>query len=309
MAISIVTQGKDVSAWLQALKAARPNLKVYAHPEEEDKNAVTFALAWNHPSGIFRQYPNLKAISSMGAGVDHILRDPNLPEDVTIARIIDEDLSQDMAEFVTALVLQHTRGLQQYSRQQKEQQWQPQPYKRARGVRVGIMGLGVLGTQVAAMLAQVGFTVSGWARHAKEVTQVQVYAGAEEQAEFLKNTDVLVCLLPLTDATRGILNKETLRQLPQGAYVVNVARGEHIVDEDLIDLIDNGHLAGASLDVFGQEPLPQDHPFWSHPKVFVTPHIASVTDPASVVPQVLANYDRAQKGEALQNVVSQKKGY
>ncbi|ARS34552.1 2-hydroxyacid dehydrogenase [Pontibacter actiniarum] len=309
MSIIIVSKGKELEPWVEALKEKRPDLDLRIHPDTGNHQDVAFALAWNHPIGAFQEYPNLKCISSMGAGVDHILKDPNIPEQVTVTRIIDENLTQDMGEFVAAQVLSYTRTLQEYKAQQAEQTWQPLPYKRAKEVRVGVMGLGKLGAHVAKVLTALGFQVSGWAKSEKKLDEVAVYTGQEAFDGFLAEAEVLVCLLPLTEETKGILNKDTLAKLPQGAYVINVARGEHVVEEDLLEMLDKGHLSGAALDVFEQEPLPQGHPFWKHPRVFVTPHMASKTDPASVVPQVLENYDRLKSGKPLQNIVSSQKGY
>lgn len=309
MSIVIVSEGKDPSAWVEALKQARPELNLQVYPDVAAKSDVTFALAWNHPPGVFQDYPNLRCISSMGAGVDHILRDTKLPEQATITRIIDENLTQDMGEYVAAQVLNHTRTLGAYKALQQQEKWQPLPYKRAKDVRVGIMGLGKLGAHVATVVAGLGFNVSGWARTAKEIAGVQVFVGDDALDDFLAQADVLVCLLPLTPETKGILNLANLQKLPEGAYVINAARGEHVVEADLLQALESGHLSGAALDVFEKEPLPQGHAYWSHPNVFITPHMASKTDPTSVVPQVLENYDRLQNGEPLQNIVSPQKGY
>ncbi|TPE46211.1 2-hydroxyacid dehydrogenase [Pontibacter mangrovi] len=309
MSIVILNQGKDISPWIKALQEARPSLNVEVYPEVSKPEEVTFALAWNHPLGAFNEFPNLRGISSMGAGVDHVLKDPELPAGVPISRITDEDLTNDMANFVLALVLNHTRGLAFYKLQEEKEAWQPRPYRRNEQVTVGVMGLGVLGAAAAEKLRRNGFKVAGWARTAKELEGVQAFAGDEQLDAFLATSDILVCLLPLTPETADILNKETFRKLPQGAFVINVARGQHLVEEDLVEMIDKGHLAGASLDVFRQEPLPKSHVFWQHPAIQVTPHIASVTNPASAVAQVLENYDRVNRDEAPLNVVSLEKGY
>jgi glyoxylate/hydroxypyruvate reductase len=171
------------------------------------------------------------------------------------------------------------------------------------------MGLGELGSHTALQLSKLGFKVHGWARSAKLMEGVGTFAGPEEFEAFLSSSTILICLLPLTKKTADILNKDTFSKLPKGAYVINVARGEHLVEEDLIEMLDKGHLSGASLDVFREEPLTEDHPFWSHPLIHVTPHIASITNPASAVSQILENYDRMRHGESLINVVSQTKGY
>lgn len=309
MSLIIITQGKDVSSWVKALKEKRPDLALSVYPDVPDAAAVEGAIVWNHPLGVFKEFPNLKWISSMGAGVDHVLKDPELPEAAVITRITDENLTNDMATFTLALVLNHLRGLSFYKVLEHQQTWKRKRYQRIEETTVGVMGTGVLGAAVARLLKQTGFNVNGWARTPKDLDGVKVYVGEKELSDFLSRTDVLVCLLPLTKETRNILNKRTLEQLPQEAFVINVARGEHLVEEDLIEMLDKGHLSGASLDVFRQEPLPQDHIFWKHPKINITPHIASVTDPNTAVNQVLDNYDRLQNMEQLLNVVSLTKGY
>ncbi|MFD2247462.1 2-hydroxyacid dehydrogenase [Pontibacter ruber] len=309
MSFLIVNQGRYISHWVQALKEKKPDLDVRVYPEVGAPEDIEFALSWNHPLGAFKQFPNLKCIASTGAGVDHILRDPDLPEQVQITRIIDENLTRDMATFVLALVLNHMRDLSHYKALESTHTWKPKRYLRTEDVTVGIMGLGVLGSHTASQLVNLGFNVNGWARTGKELDNVTVYTGAEQLDTFLATADILVCLLPLTKETANILNKNLFEKLPQNAFVINVARGEHLVEADLIEMIDKGHLSGASLDVFREEPLPENHPFWSHPKVNITPHIASTTDPDSAVLQILENYERLQQHKPLINVVSRTKGY
>ncbi len=309
MSIVIITAGKETNGWEKALKAKRPELEVLVHPDAAAKDKVEFALTWGHPLGVFKEYPNIKCIASMGAGVDHILRDPELPASATITKLEDPNLTRDMGLFVVALVLNHLRNLTVHKLNQQQHNWSRKRYLTTENTTIGIMGMGTLGAHVAAELTKLGFTVNGWARTAKQLADVKVYKGEKELDSFLAKSDILICLLPLTPQTENILNEQTLSKLPKNAFVINVARGKHLVDEDLIALLDSGHLAGASLDVFREEPLPKDHPFWSHPKINITPHIASVTDPASAVTQILDNYDRLQKGEPLKNIVSPELGY
>jgi glyoxylate/hydroxypyruvate reductase len=309
MSIIIVSQGRDVTPWIEALKAKRPELEVNAYPEAGLNDDVDFALAWNHPLGVFKEFPNLKCIASMGAGVDHILKDPELPTNAVITRVTNENLTKDMATFNVALVMNHIRGLSNFKVEESAASWKPAPYLRPEDVTVGVMGMGVLGTHTALQLKQLGFNVQGWARSSKNLEGIHVFSDNSELDTFLATSNVLICLLPLTPDTVNILNKRTFGKLPQNAFVINVARGEHLVEDDLIEMIDNGHLAGASLDVFRTEPLPANHRFWAHPKINVTPHIASVTDPASAVSQILENYDRVKRNESLINVVSRTKGY
>ncbi|MFD1185721.1 2-hydroxyacid dehydrogenase [Pontibacter rugosus] len=309
MPITIFTQGKDLTPWLKVFKEKRPDLEVRTYSDNTPTQDVEFAMAWNHPLGVFKNFPNLKCIASMGAGVDHVLRDPELPAGVAITKIIDTNLTKDMAEFILVLAMDYLRGISAYKVQQLQQNWQPIPYKRIEEVRVGVMGVGVLGMYVAQQLHKVGFRVSGWARTAKRSESINIYAGAEDLNAFLSVSDILVCLLPLTPDTANMLNKATLSKLPKDAFVINVARGEHVVEKDLLQLLDSGHLSGASLDVFRQEPLPENNSLWTHPKINITPHMASKTDPTSAVDQILENYDRLMHNKPLINTVSLQKGY
>lgn len=306
MSFLIISSNRDPKAWVEALKAEAPDLNLEVYPEVKDPDKVEFALSWKHPHGVYKQYPNLKVIASMGAGIDHVINDPEIPEQIKITRVIDDQLTKDMAVFVLALVLDHMRNLSDHF---CSTVWQPKSYKRPESTTVGILGLGVLGAAVAEKLSQNGFRVAGWSGSAKDISGVESFHGEEQLEEFLKQSEVLVCLLPLTSETENILNKALFQKLPKGAYLINVARGNHLVEKDLPEMIDSGQLSGASLDVFRQEPLPEDHPFWKHPKIKITPHIASVTYPQTVAPQILENYRRMKNDEPLKNGVNRKKGY
>lgn len=305
----VIINPKGVEPWISALKEVDPDLDIRSFPNDTNRDEISFALTWRHPYGIFKDYPNLKCISSMGAGVDHLLRDPDLPKQVSIVRLVDPYLAQDMAEFVLALIMNHLRDLNAFKIKQTESIWKPADYLRIRDVKVGIMGMGAIGKRVATELQKTGFNVMGWARTGKEIPGITVYAGANEFPKFLNETDILVSVLPLTNETKGILNKKNLQLLPKNAFVINVGRGEQLIDEDLATLISEGHLSGASLDVFTEEPLPKNNILWKQPRVNVTPHIASLTNPTSVAPQIVDNYYRAKEGKPLLNVVSREKGY
>lgn len=306
MSFLIISPNRDPKAWVKALHEAAPELELEVYPEVKDPEKVEFVLSWRHPQGIFKEYPNLQVISSMGAGIDHILQDPEIPENIRITRVVDEQLAKDMAVFVLALVLEHVRNL---SLHHCSSEWKPVKYLRPENLRVGIMGMGVLGTAVAKKLIQNDFQVSGWAASPKEMSDVETFHGQDQLEDFLKNSNILVCLLPLTSETENILNKELFQELPEGAYIINVARGHHLVENDLLEMIENGHLSGASLDVFRQEPLPEDHPFWQHKKIKITPHIASVTHPSSVAPQLVENYIRMKNDRNLRHLVNRQKQY
>ncbi|MDT0677095.1 2-hydroxyacid dehydrogenase [Autumnicola musiva] len=309
MSFLIVSPGRDPQPWIEALKNQHPGLDIYVYPEDHNKEEVEFALAWNHPRGLFKNYPNLKVVASMGAGVDHITSDKELPEHVKITKVVDDQLTTDMSDFVLSLVMDHTRRLSIYKDQKKEKSWNRTPYKRPRNVTVGIMGVGVLGSAVGEKLSANGFNVLGWAKSEKDKQDMNTYCGQEGLEEFLSKSNVLVCLLPLTSKTENILNADVFEKLPKGAYVINVARGEHLVEQDLLEMIGSGHLSGAALDVFREEPLPENHPFWENSEILITPHIASVTSAESVMPQIIENYERMKEGEPLKNVVERDKGY
>ncbi|MGI9549780.1 MAG: 2-hydroxyacid dehydrogenase [Aurantibacter sp.] len=309
MAIVIIRQDDKIEMWKEALLAVRPDLIVYGYHDEYDKESVDMALVWKHPKGALTAYPNLKCIASSGAGVDFIFEDPDAPLHLPITRVVDTFLAKDMSEHVLALILAHLKNLNRYKIDQINKVWRPVQYRRIADFKIGVLGLGALGQVLADDLVKFGFRVQGWSNSQKSLDKVQSFAGQEELSAFLQTSEILVCLLPLTAETCGILNKDLFLQLPKGAYVINVARGGHMVDQDLVEMLDNGHLSGASLDVYHEEPLDSDHPFWRHPKIHMTPHYASVSDTDSVVPQIIENYRRLQDGEPLLNRVSKSKGY
>ncbi len=309
MSILIVTSGKTPNKWIEALKKEDDELPIFDYNEDHDREKIDFALTWNHPRGVFKNYPNLKVIASMGAGVDHILSDSGLPENVKITRVVDEMLTEDLSDFVLAQVMSHLRSLHYYTKTQKEKKWERFQYKRPKDTKVGIMGLGVLGNAVANKLYKNNFRIFGWARTEKDCPNVTCYNGRDQLEDFLQQSEILICLLPLTEDTENILNADLFDMLPEGAYLINVARGAHLVEHDLLEMTDNGHLSGASIDVFREEPLPEDHPFWEHSKINITPHVASLTDPESVAPQIVENYRRMKNDESLQNEVKIEHGY
>ncbi|GAB5473499.1 MAG: glyoxylate/hydroxypyruvate reductase GhrA [Maribacter sp.] len=309
MSIVIIRQDDKIELWKEALRAQDPKIEVYGYLEPHDKAAVEVALVWKHPKGTLTDYPNLKYIASSGAGVDFLFEDESLPEDLPITRVVDKMLASDMSEYVIATIFSYLKHLQTYRVDQFHKVWSPKPYYRITDFTVGVMGLGALGKVLADDLVRIGFKTQGWARSEKQIAGAVTFAGEHTFDEFLATSQILVCLLPLTDETTGILNTELFNRLPKGAYVINAARGGHMVDADLIAAVDNNHLSGATLDVFHQEPLPETHPFWAHEKINITPHYASVSDTTSVVPQILENYYRSQKGAPLLHLVSKTKGY
>ncbi len=295
--------------WAAELAKLEPELEVRVWPDVGDPADIEFALVWMHEPGSLKAFPNLKGIFSLGAGVDHIFRDPDLPPGVPITRVVDPDLTDRMTEYVLLHVLRYHRQQPAYDAQQARGEWRELHQPAAHDRRVGVMGLGVLGRDAAGRLADLGFRVAGWSRSAKEIEGVETFHGRDGLDAFLARTDILVCLLPLTPATEDILDARLFARLPEGAYLINAARGRHLVEEDLLAALDSGRIAGATLDVFRREPLPPEHPFWRHPKVTVTPHIASITDPRSVARQVVENIHRLRAGRPPLHRVDPAAGY
>jgi glyoxylate/hydroxypyruvate reductase A len=296
-------------SWLKHIRNLDAGIDLRVWPEVGRAEDVIFALCWQHPLGELKKYPGLKCIASLGFGVDHILRDPHLPSGVPVTRLVDPGMIAAMSEYVLAAVLGYTRQFDLYRQDQAQKKWTARIPKQTQDARVGIMGLGHLGADAARKLRALGFTVAGWSRTTKQVEGVRSFAGESGLDPFLAQSDILVCLLPLTPATQGILNRRTLSRLPKGAYVINAARGDHLVEEDLLAALESGQLSGACLDVFRKEPLPESHPFWSHPRVTVTPHVASLTFPKAVAPQIVENYRRVRSGQPPLHAVDIRQGY
>ena len=309
MALAILRNDNRTAAWISALAALAPDIPLYDYHQPHPRAAIRMVGVWKHPRGSLGEYPNLLGVHGLGAGVDFILEDPALPEGIPVLRVVDPYLASDMAEYVLAQILSHLRQLPAYTRDQSSGTWNPRPYRRIEDIRVGIMGLGTLGKAVADLLVRAGFDVRGWTARSQPDTGYPVFQGPEGRKAFLSESDILVCLLPLTPETRGILDQQVFGQLPAGAALINVARGGLLHEEDLLQALGTGHIAHACLDVFSQEPLPKGHSFWKHPKISMTSHVASVSEPESVAVQVVANYRALLAGDPLTNEVSRERGY
>lgn len=295
--------------WRLACARAFPEMAFRIWPDYGPKEAIRYALVWRQPPRSLAQLPNLKAILVLGAGVDSVLSDPELPADVPVVRLVDAGLPGPMAEYALYAVLHFQRRMADYFEQQRAAIWQRRDELLARQWPVGVMGLGVIGATVARRIALQGFPVVGWSRSGKAVEGVEVFAGSAGFEAFLARSRVLVNVLPLTPQTRGILSASTFAAMPRGSYVVNIGRGGHVTDADLIAALDSGQLAGAMLDVFEQEPLIATHPFWRHPKVIVTPHAAAPTLASESEAQVIDNIRRLERGEPPLGLVDRDKGY
>jgi glyoxylate/hydroxypyruvate reductase A len=313
MAILLALTGWEPDAWLARFRALDPGRDVRLIPDIGDPTDIRYACAWKPPAGLLASLPNLQAIFSLGAGVDHLTGDPSLP-DVPIVRIVDPDLTMRMSEYVVLHVLLHHRRFKLYDRQQREKVWHENADPAATEVRVGIMGLGVLGRAAAAALKPLGFPLNGWSRTPKTVPGVATFAGETGLNPFLAQTDILVCLLPLTAETRGFLSHTLFRRLARdgalgGPALINAGRGGLQNEADILRALDDGTLTGASLDVFEREPLPANSTLWSHPKVFVTPHNAAQSDPKALSKYVLGQIERFERGLPLENVIDRSRGY
>lgn len=310
MAVLLSTKPAAMHAWRDALLSADPGLDIRLFPDAGDPAAIEAAVVWTaHDMAELRRYPNLRLIVSMGAGVDHLLRPPGPPPGVPVARLVDARLTQGMTEWVLLNVLRFHRQDPEYRALQGAGEWRELDAPDTGLRRIGILGLGALGADAARRLVALDFPVAGWSRRPKALPDVEAFHGTDGLDAMLARTDILVCLLPLTPETHGIISARTLSLLPRGAFLLNAARGGHVVQEDLLAALDTGHLAGAALDVCEPEPLPSGHPFWRHPKVVLTPHAASITIPASAAPQVVDNIHRARTGQALRNLVDPATGY
>ena len=298
----------DPEPLLAALTKKMPEREVRVFPDVEPRADIEYALVYGPPPGLLASLPNLKAIFSLWAGIDHMASDPDLPP-VPVIRMVESSMTATMTIHVVQQVLNlHTQAAV-YRAQQAERHWEQDELTAPWDRRVGILGLGSLGRDAADKLAELRFDVAGWSRSPKKIEGISCYHGEDGLAEFLARTDILVCLLPLTGATEGILNAAHFARLPQGSSIVNCARGGHLVEADLLSALDTGHLSGAALDVFNEESLPKDHPFWGHPKIVVTPHIAAFSVPETAVESVVANIERIEKGEPPLYAVDFDRGY
>jgi len=306
MRLSFCCTDTDAQPWLDGLRAALPGAVVEAWAA--DSRAADYAVVWAPPQLFFDQQPQLKAIFNTGAGVDALLK-LRLPPGVPLIRLDDAGMAVQMAEYVCHAVIRHFREFEVYDADTAQGRWAQRPPRLRQDFPVGVMGLGALGERVSRTLAAFDFPVRGWSRSAKAIDGVQCFAGAAQLNDFLAASRILVCLLPLTLDTENILRRDTLARLQPGGYVINVARGRHLVDDDLIALLDSGHLAGATLDVFRTEPLPAAHPFWAHPRITVTPHISARTLRDESIAQIAGKIRALERGEPLAGVVNHALGY
>ncbi|HWA13487.1 MAG TPA: glyoxylate/hydroxypyruvate reductase A [Burkholderiales bacterium] len=309
MTVLFCSESDPPEPWRQLFARAFPAMGFRIWPDLGPAEDVRYALVWRQPRGLLAKLPNLKAILVLGAGVDAVLEDPTLPPGIPVLRLVDAGLPQPMAEYALYAVLHFQRTMRGYLEQQRSGTWRRIPWSLAPDWPVGVMGLGVIGSVVARYLSGAGYPVAAWVREPRTVEGLEVYAGAAQLPAFLARSRVVVNVLALTPQTRDILDARAFGAMPRGSFIVNIGRGEHVVEDDLLRALDAGQLAGAALDVFRQEPLPADHPFWRHPGILVTPHTAAPTIIEAAGAQVVENVRRIERGEAPLGLVDRRRGY
>jgi glyoxylate/hydroxypyruvate reductase A len=312
--IVIALGAHALAKWSERLRAALPEADIVTRDSGRatvDEHATTadYALVWRPDPSFFAEQTRLKAIFNLGAGIDALATMPGFPRSVPLIRLEDAGMARPMAHYALAVVLRHACRFDEYAHCQAEPRWAPRRPHAPGELEVGVLGLGAVGRVVAETIASQGFRVRGYARTRRETPGIRAYAGPAEFTAFLTGLHVLINALPLTPDTTGILRREHLERLADGSHVVNLARGAHLVDDDLIALLDAGKLGGATLDVFSTEPLPPDHPFWSHPRITVTPHVSGVTRLEESVQQVAHKIRSLERGEPISGVVDWTRGY
>ena len=309
MALVIYVGPARAEWWRETMQGLLPDIECRLWDDPGDRDEIEYALVWRPPLGGLKLFGNLKCIVSIGAGVDHLYVDPDLPPGVPIIRTVGGDLRQRMREYVTLHVLRFHRRLPDFEASQAAGSWNQMITPPAPERKVGVMGLGNMGRHCAEALAFLGFDTAGWALSEKRIPGVAGFQGSEGRDAFLARSEILVNMLPLTPATEKILDAELFARLPLGACIINVGRGGHLAEADLIPALESGQLGGATLDVFREEPLPEGHPFWSHPKILVTPHTASLIDPIAGGKAIAENLQKFIRGEPVPDMIDLKKGY
>jgi glyoxylate/hydroxypyruvate reductase A len=308
MSILYRSDAARAAAWASYFSRHAPDLDFRVWPDAGNLHDVEYLIAWQAPPEFLASLPRLKVLFSSGAGIDHIDFSA-VPAHVPVVRMVEPGIINGMVEYVSLAVLALHRDLFDYVEAKRLRTWNPLEVPPASARTVGVMGMGVLGCAVLERLALYGFRLRGWNRSVRQMAGVESFAGADQLSPFLAGCDVLICLLPLTEATKGILDRKLFSALPRAAAVINVGRGPHLVDADLLDALDSGQLSRAILDVTDPEPLPPEHPFWAHPRVVLTPHVASMTQPETAAPILLENLRRHGRGDPLLDVIDRARGY
>ena len=301
---------EDMGVWSSCLQEAMPEIEIRVYPDEGNIDDIEYAVVWKHPRGILNKYPNLKAILSLGAGVDHIISDPELPETPPIVRLVDKKLTHEMILHSLHWVLHFHSDQYLYRIQQQSRKWIQQSSVQSEDRTIGIMGLGNIGKAIGDSLVNLDFKVLGWGTSPKNsLGDIEYYFGHDQLSRFLSQTEILINVLPLTEKTKNILTKTELAYLPKGSFIINIGRGGIINENDLISILDTGDIAATALDVFADEPLPEKNSLWAHPSVYITPHIAGQSNPGSAAKTIAENIRLIEKGESPYPIYSFNKGY
>lgn len=308
-ALLIAATGEDPEPYRAIFRERMPELVVHTDGEDYDPASVAYALCWKPRAGLLATLPNLDVIFSMGAGIDHIIADPQLPSRQPIVRLMHDKTREQMRDYVLHVVLHYYRQMDVAAAQQAKKQWEFLQIRDKSRLKVGLLGLGEMGSTAGKALAALGFSVMGWSRSPKDIPGITSFSGADGLKAMAAEAHFLISILPATDDTIGILNRSLFETLPKGAIVVNLGRGNHLVTEDLLAALDSGHLGGATLDVFAPEPMPQDSPFWEHPLVRVTPHVGSDGNSDIVADAVIDNIRRVESGLPPSPVGDRARGY
>lgn len=309
MDILFYTSGSSPERWTDAIRAALPQATVRVW-QAGDNAPADYAMVWKPPAEVLRDRTGLKAVFSLGAGVDALTKVHDLvPETVPVVRLEDAGMGEQMVDYATHAVLGYYRRFGEYAKSAAEHQWRPLPAYRKSEFTIGVLGLGVLGSPIAERMRSLGFPVAGWSRSAKQLDGVECLHGDDGLSALLGKVRVLICVLPLTPETQGIINAATLGKMPRGSYLINIARGGHVVEADLLKMVHDGHIAGATLDVFAQEPLPAAHRIWYEPTITVTPHIAALSLYQESAEQMAGKIAALERGETISGIVDRRKGY
>lgn len=309
MALLMYAGSLDESIWISELKSIDSSLDIRVYPDCGDIEEIDFILARQYPAGLWEKFPNVKAICSMGAGVNHILNDSTLDPSIPILKLVDKNLNQEMFEYLLAVIGYHAKDLHLYEKQQKHKRWNELPAKSFTQTTVGIVGMGSIGSFVAEQLTLLGFAVVGFSNSPKQIEGIVMSTLDTATESIMQSVDIWISILPLTPKTTNIFNASFFARIKRGSVFVNVGRGPQVVADDLIQALESGRLSSAYLDVFEHEPLSSESALWMQEGLHVTPHIASITNPASVAEQIVTNYHNTISGVVLNNMINRKIGY
>jgi glyoxylate/hydroxypyruvate reductase A len=309
MIIMLNNHGFDQAPWVRALQRELPQSEIRVFPEVGGPEDIEYAVIWNHPHGDLGRYPKLKAILLLSAGADFLIHDPSLPPDVPIVRLIDDAVAADMAQHALYFTIHFHRAYHRHLRDQARRHWQRYDYPATHKRRVGVIGFGAMGKAIALELQRAGFPVSAWVRTERSDADTQLFAGNDQLPEFLAQTDILITVLPNTPETECFIDAERLNQLPHGAFLINMGRGKSIDDDALRRALDSGQIEAAALDVFREEPLPESHWMWSHPAIFITPHVSGNTYARSGATRIAENIRRIEQGQEPYPLFNPERGY